>query len=238
MKPADAAFSRVVRTLRLVVLLLLALATLAAAGCKKKGDVVAEAPPEAPAVSDATAGLLLTWIDDKGEFHVEQRAADVPAAGRDVVKVRDPARDPLTGDRIFVADLRAAAPDGAYPVRIASTNEFEDIAVTRRAKHGVVLAPREAGAAPAASGGEVARVIIYGASWCGPCHQAAAYLKQRGVPFVEHDIEKDSSAAREMQGKLAKAGVRGGSIPVLDVRGHILVGFDARAVDQALGQPL
>ena len=81
-------------------------------------------------------------------------------------------------------------------------------------------------------------MIIYGASWCGPCHQAAAYLKGRGIDFVEHDIEKDSSAAREMQGKLAKAGKHGGSIPVLDVRGRILVGFDQRAVDQALGTPL
>lgn len=241
MKTPDAAFSRVVRTLRLLALLLFALLALGpwAIGCKKS-DPVAEAPPEAPAVNDSTTGLLLTWIDDKGEFHVEQRAADVPAAGRDVVKVRDPGRDPLSGDRIFVADLRTAAPDGGYPVRVVPSNEFEDVAVTRRAKHGVVLAPREAGAAPAASGrsAEAASVIIYGASWCGPCHQAAAYLKQRGVPFVEHDIEKDSSAAREMQGKLAKAGVRGGSIPVLDVRGRILVGFDSRAVDQALAQPL
>jgi hypothetical protein len=58
------------------------------------------------------------------------------------------------------------------------------------------------------------------------------------VKFVLHDIEKDSSAQREMQAKLAKAGARGGSIPVLDVRGRILIGFDARAVDEALGQPL
>ena len=81
-------------------------------------------------------------------------------------------------------------------------------------------------------------MIIYGASWCGPCHQAAAYFTKRGIKFIEHDIEKDSSAAREMQAKLAKAGARGGSIPVLDVRGRILIGFDQRAVDQALGQPL
>ncbi len=246
MKRANAAFSGVVRTLRLCVLLFAAMAVLGSSvlGCHKKGDAAAEPAPDAPALTDATTGLLLTWIDDKGEFHVEQKSADVPAAGRDAVKVRDPARDPLSGNRIFVADLRAAAPDGSYPVHVADANEFEDIAVTRRAKNGIVLAPREAGAAPAGSGasaGEVAgrpAVIIYGASWCGPCHQAAAYLKGRGIDFVEHDIEKDSSAAREMQGKLAKAGKHGGSIPVLDVRGRILVGFDQRAVDQALGTPL
>ena len=55
----------------------------------------------------------VSWIDDKGEFHVEQKSADVPAAGRDAVKVRDPARDPLSGNRIFVADLRAATPSAA-----------------------------------------------------------------------------------------------------------------------------
>ena len=246
----EAASSDPVRSVRLLPRLLLAvalalvLATLTI-GCRKKADAAAEATPDPPAVSDGTTGLLLTWIDDKGEFHVEQRVPDVPAAGREVVKVRDPARDPLAGDRIFVVDLRASGPGGTYSVRVVPNGEFEDIAVTRRAKHGIVLAPRAAGSGPSAGSAapgnpaEVAgrpAVIIYGASWCGPCHQAAAYLKKRGIAFVEHDIEQDSSAAREMRGKLTKAGVSGGSIPVLDVRGRILVGFDANAVEQALGQ--
>ena len=252
MTTQDAAFSGVVRPVRLLTLLVLALALLSpvATGCRKKADAVAEAPPDPPAVSDNTTGLLLTWVDDKGEFHVEQRVPDVPEAAREMVRVRDPGHDPLTGDRVFVVDLRNAGPDGSYSVRVVASNEFEDIAVTRRAKHGIVLAPRGASSAPgtaASAGGAAGRpgdvagrpaVIIYGASWCGPCHQAAAYLKKRGIAFVEHDIEQDSSAAREMQGKLAKAGVRGGSIPVLDVRGRILVGFDANAVEQALGQAL
>jgi glutaredoxin len=141
-------------------------------------------------------------------------------------------------------------------VRAVPRAEFEDVAVTRRSKSGsAVLAPKGAAsgagvalgsaAAGAASGGQgstgdvaAPAVVIYGASWCGPCHQAQAYLKKKGVPFVEYDIEQDSSRAREMQAKLAKAGMRGGSIPVLDVRGRILVGFDPRAVDQALGTAL
>lgn len=251
MTTPDTASSGVVRSVRLLMLLVIAFAISGAAltmGCRKKADAAAEATPDPPALTDATTGLLLTWIDDKGEFHVEQRVTDVPEAGRETVRVRDPGHDPLSGDRVFVADLRTAGGDGSYSVRVVASNEFEDIAVTRRAKHGIVLAPRGAGStAPGATQGapggsaEVAgqpAVIIYGASWCGPCHQAAAYLKKRGVRFVEHDIEQDSSAAREMQSKLSKAGVRGGSIPVLDVRGRILVGFDANAVDQALGKTL
>ena len=221
-----------------------------AAGCKKKGDAVAEASAATPVVTDTTEGLQLTWLDDKGEFHVEQRVADVPPGSRDVVRVRvlESATDP-GGDRIFVADLRNAGADGAYPVKAVPRSELEDLAVARRTKSGTaVLAPKGAasGVAPGAAGGtpgagDVAdrpAVIIYGASWCGPCHQAAAYLKKKGVAFVEHDIEQDSASAHEMQAKLAQAGMHGGSIPVLDVRGHILIGFDARAVDQALGAAL
>jgi glutaredoxin len=242
---------------RFVLVLALASACVSfAAACNRKGEVVAEAVAEPPVVNDKTEGLQLTWIDEKGEFHIEQRVTDVPLVGRDVVRVRvlDPEHDVPTGDRVFVADLRNPKTDGNYSVRAVPRSEFEDVAVKRRSKNGTaVLAPQNApsavasanGNAPGAStngnasdGTERPAVIIYGASWCGPCHQAAAHLKKRGVKFVEHDIEQDSSAQREMQAKLAKAGMRGGSIPVLDVRGRILVGFDARAVDQALGQPL
>ena len=223
----------------------------ATSGCKRKSDAMAESAVEPPTVSDAAEGLQFTWIDEKGGFHTELRAAAVPENAREVVRVRnlDPAHDLTGGDRVFIADLRSAAADGRYPVRAVPREEFEDVAVKRRATSGsAVLVPKAAGSAgagPSGAGsagvGDVAErpaVIIYGASWCGPCHQAAAYLKKRGVAFVEHDIEQDSSAAREMQSKLTKAGVRGGSIPVLDVRGRILVGFDAHAVDQALGTPL
>jgi glutaredoxin len=246
--------ARTLRSLRWWLVALVCATAPLASGCTRKGEAAPEVAPEAPVVNDRSEGLLLTWIDDKGEFHTEQRVADVPASGREVVSVRvlDPARERTAGDRLFLADLRAPGGDGAYPVRLGTRGEFEDVAVARRAKNGVnVLTPRAAGGGAAgdaaaagaetASAGDVAgrpAVIIYGASWCGPCHQAADYLTKKGVRFVLLDIEKDSSAAHEMQSKLAKAGRRGGSIPVLDVRGRILVGFDARAVDQALSVPL
>jgi glutaredoxin len=81
-------------------------------------------------------------------------------------------------------------------------------------------------------------VIIYGAEWCGACHEAARYLKKKGIAFIEKDVEKDDGAAREMQQKLAKNGLRGGSIPIIDVRGKVMVGFSAEAIDSALGQAL
>jgi glutaredoxin len=81
-------------------------------------------------------------------------------------------------------------------------------------------------------------VIVYGASWCGACHQAMAYMKKKGIAFVEKDIEKDTGAEREMRSKLARAGINTGSIPILDVHGKIIVGFSEEALDKALGAAL
>ena len=81
-------------------------------------------------------------------------------------------------------------------------------------------------------------VIIYGAEWCGACHEAARYLRKKGIAYVEKDIEKDPTAAREMQQKLAKSGLQTSSIPVLDVRGKMIIGFNPAEVESALGTPL
>jgi glutaredoxin len=211
-------------------LLLLSLIAVLFLACSKRGTPQDSVP--LPVVTDGSTDLLFTWIDEKGEFHVEQKVADVPVAAREVVRVSDPVKDPPKLDDVFVADLRTAGPTG-YAVRTMSRPEFEKIAVERRQKTGKVLTPQGAASAPPSP-----MVVIYGASWCGPCHQAASYLKQRGIPFIEKDIEQDGSANREMQAKLASAGIRGGSIPVIDVRGKILVGFDQGAMDRALGRPL
>ena len=49
------------------------------------------------------------------------------------------------------------------------------------------------------------------------------------MPYVLKDIEADRLADEEMQEKLETAGRRGGSIPVIDVQGQILVGFSEGA---------
>jgi len=219
------------------------------AGCKRHADVKAEDAPVPLTVTEASEGLLLTWIDERGDFHVEQKVTDVPIVGRDAVRVVDPTRDEGThSDKVFVADLRTARPDGTFPVRTMTRAEFDALAVARRAK----VAPALASAAPSASGAPAdeaqsgsdanpaARpaVIIYGASWCSACHDAEAYMKRKGIRYVEKDIEADPKAAQEMRSKLARAGLRSGSIPVLDVRGRVMVGFNPREVDDALGQAL
>lgn len=242
-------------------LALVFLVMLAVAACHRKKDAAAvDVTPASLVVKDSSEGFLFTWIDEKGDFHVEQKATDVPLIGRDAVRVVDPSQEDGThAERIFVADLRMASADGSYPVKPIARAEFDQLAVARRKGKTATLDGTDGGSSgppspgqpglggmdlpfpvPGAGGAQAARpaVIIYGAQWCGPCHQAAAYLKEKGIPFAEKDIEADHGAALEMRAKLTKAGLHAGSIPVLDVRGKMLVGFSAQAVDSALGAVL
>jgi glutaredoxin len=248
-----------VRVLRAFVLfaLLLGGGVVSASGCKRAEAVSVHdaGAASALAVRPETEGLLLTWIDDKGDFHVETKVADVPLMGRDTVRVVDPTRDESAGSgQITVVDLRQTLADGSYPVRSIARTEFDALALARREQKGPTLAntpppppdtaptdtPAPAAAASAAPAKPAKRgvVIIYGAEWCSACHDAARYLRHKGIAYVEKDIEKDEGAAREMQEKLAKNGLRGGSIPVIDVRGKVMVGFNASAIDSALGDAL
>lgn len=79
-------------------------------------------------------------------------------------------------------------------------------------------------------------VIVYGASWCGPCHMAQAHLLKRGVPFIDKDIEQDPGAERELLLKLRAIGAdaRRIGIPVIDVGGQMLFGYEPTALDEAL----
>ena len=216
--------------------------------CKRsQASTSHEAAQPSVVVRPDSDGLLLTWIDDKGDFHVETRVADVPLMGRDTVRVVDPSKEEAErGDVVVVVDLREARGDGTFPVRTMTRTSFESIAVARREAKGPTMASAgpSPSAAPPSSGAPATdpaargTVVIYGASWCSACHDAARYLRRKGIPYVEKDVEADASAAREMQQKLARNGLQGGSIPVIDVRGKVMVGFNPAEIDAALGTAL
>jgi glutaredoxin len=223
----------------LVLLVLGLLSALGVLGCSRKvlqPDVL---------VRDDSQGLLFSWIDGRGELHVERSARDVPFQGRDVVRVLSPSTEKTHDDHtVFLADLRNVRADGTYPVHAASESEFERVLSARRKQagirpnvHPVQRSVPGADEKPKKEHGPAlpsADVIIYGASWCGACHDAATYFRRKGVAFVEKDIEHDASAQGEMFDKLKAAGLARGSIPVLDVRGHIMVGFSEDSVEEAL----
>ena len=202
--------------------------------------------PVLPALvlKDDTPGALLTWIDDKGDFHVVEHVSDVPEAGRGTVRVVLADRKDGTGESVYVADLNTKGADGSYPVRAMTRTGWDELGASKRKERLEALAPRAAPPASAAPGSQAAPAVaagelnatIYGASWCGPCHQAEKLLKSLGVKVTKKDIEESDDAQREMQEKLTRAHRRGGSIPVIDLAGQLFVGFSEGAIRAAVAR--
>lgn len=72
-------------------------------------------------------------------------------------------------------------------------------------------------------------VKIYSATWCAFCHAAKDYLDKLGVKYQDLDVEANPAAGLEA---VNKSGQRG--IPVIDIGGDIIVGFDRPHIDAAL----
>jgi glutaredoxin len=188
-------------------------------------QVVAAGEPATPSfeVRDGAEGLLLVWYDAEGQAHTARSRDEIPEAQRHPVRVDSLSVAPdkrLDPAFVYVADLRTPQADGQYSVRKVSRDALER-ALSRSAPSEAVAQARS-------------DVIIYGASWCGACRQAAGYLRKKGVPFVEKDIEKEPEARKEMLTKAQKQGVKTSGIPVIDVYGTLLGGFDPRRIDALL----
>ena len=73
-----------------------------------------------------------------------------------------------------------------------------------------------------------ARVVLYATDWCGYCKQTKRFLDQKGIPFKEFDIEKDAEARK------AYEALGGRGIPLIDVNGTLIRGFDPDEILAAL----
>jgi len=72
-------------------------------------------------------------------------------------------------------------------------------------------------------------ITIYGAEWCAFCHMAMRYLDDKGVKYKYIDVDEDPAAGLEA---VNKSGQRG--IPVIDLAGDIIIGFDKPRIDAGL----
>lgn len=76
----------------------------------------------------------------------------------------------------------------------------------------------------------MAKVTIYSTPTCPYCKQAKDFLKQNNIKYTEIDVSSDEKKAQEMIEKSGQMGV-----PVLDIDGQIIIGFDKAAMKKALG---
>jgi glutaredoxin-like YruB-family protein len=72
-------------------------------------------------------------------------------------------------------------------------------------------------------------ITMYTTPSCSFCHKAKAFFRERNIRFTEYDIARDRRKAEEMVRKSGQMGV-----PVIDVNGKIIVGFNQPEVEKAL----
>lgn len=72
-------------------------------------------------------------------------------------------------------------------------------------------------------------VTIYTTPTCVYCKMAKDYFKANNVAYEEHDVAADNAALQEMIKKSGQMGV-----PVIDINGEIVIGFNKNEVAKAL----
>ena len=72
-------------------------------------------------------------------------------------------------------------------------------------------------------------VTVYSTPSCSYCRLAKDYLRKHNIPFTDYNVASDRAKADEMVRKSGQMGV-----PVLDINGRILVGFNPAEIERAL----
>ena len=72
-------------------------------------------------------------------------------------------------------------------------------------------------------------VTLYSTPTCGYCTKAKTFFRERKIPFTEYNVAADPRKAEEMVHKSHQM-----SVPVIDVHGKIIVGFNQPEIERAL----
>ena len=72
-------------------------------------------------------------------------------------------------------------------------------------------------------------IKVYSTSACPWCVKTKQYLKSKGVDYIEVNVSEDMEGKEEMVSLSGQLGV-----PVVNINGTIITGFDRPAIDEAL----
>jgi len=76
------------------------------------------------------------------------------------------------------------------------------------------------------------KVKVYSTPSCVYCKMAKDFFNQNNIGFENIDVSADQKAAQEMVQKSGQMGV-----PVIDIAGQLVIGFDKKRIVELLGLP-
>lgn len=74
------------------------------------------------------------------------------------------------------------------------------------------------------------KILMYTTPTCVYCNMAKQFFKEKNIKWEEIDLAKQTDKVDELLEKSGQLGV-----PVFDIEGEIIIGFDKRAIKTALG---
>ena len=74
------------------------------------------------------------------------------------------------------------------------------------------------------------KVKVYSTPVCSWCHKTKEFLQENKIQFEEVDVSSNQEAAKEMFEKTGQMGV-----PVVEIDGETIVGFDKNKLKKSLG---
>jgi len=72
-------------------------------------------------------------------------------------------------------------------------------------------------------------VKIYSTPTCPYCEMAKEYFKEKNVSYEEYDVSNNESTQKEMINKSHQM-----AVPVIDIDGIIIIGFNRAEIDKIL----
>jgi glutaredoxin len=235
---------------KLGIVIALATASCVFFGCRRSApDVPVVAQPLSDLQVLKDGRFLFTYVESSGAFATTDKPDIIPEPSRKMVRVIDPGQTKsreLTN--VYTVNVMDLLKSGKATARPLAREAFETAAIAQlppgessalaagprspAASH--PAGPADAGVFASPAGKPV--VTIYGTSWCGACRTARQYFSERKIPFADKDVEQDPTAARELAEKAARMGIPTDRVPILEVRGRLLLGFDRARVEALLGE--
>lgn len=78
---------------------------------------------------------------------------------------------------------------------------------------------------------DATNVTIYTTAWCAFCKTEKQYFDKLGVKYTSKDVEDDKAAYEEL---MSKVGGKFQGVPVTDIAGEVVFGFDRPKIDKLL----
>lgn len=204
------------------------------------------APPNEPSTASSGPSLSISLTEDdlifryfeNGSIKVVTTFDDVPVDQRHAVYVDNLKVSPTerqSNQYLQRYDLSQPSEDKRYQGTPVLRSDLEAQLERLRPKPVAPKSKPTNAKAPSQQVRAQAKVTLYSTQSCGYCKKARKFLTKNQIPFKEKDIEKSPASRKELQVKAQRAGVRVNGVPVLDVNGQIISGFNPDAILNALG---